>query len=235
MKLSELFDQLTWGELSQLAIGNRKAGVIKVEDYPALLAYTNLGLTELYKRFPVQLEEIQLQQYENISTYFLRPPFAVSSATGASTRYILDTIEDPFKNNIIKIESIHDEFGGPYILNDEHEDDSVFTPGFDQIQFPVTADNKTFSVVYRAGHTPIVIEGADTPADIDVHIPPYLVYPLILFIASRAYSIMGSSENINEGAIYESKFERQCAKIIELGLINKDNTTSTKLDGSGWV
>lgn len=43
MNLKEIFDQLTYGELSQISIGGGAAGQIRPEDYAKLVAHTNLA------------------------------------------------------------------------------------------------------------------------------------------------------------------------------------------------
>ena len=51
MKLKEVFDQLTYGELSQLSIGGQAQGEITEENYARVVAHVNLGLSAIYKRF----------------------------------------------------------------------------------------------------------------------------------------------------------------------------------------
>ena len=44
MKLSEVFNQLAYGELAQLKITDLVNGVVGAESYPALIAHVNMGL-----------------------------------------------------------------------------------------------------------------------------------------------------------------------------------------------
>ena len=71
MLLSEIFEQLTYGELSQINLGGKDDGGIASSDYPAVVAHINMALTELFKRFPLRLKEIQLQTYSTLTTYQL--------------------------------------------------------------------------------------------------------------------------------------------------------------------
>lgn len=54
MKLIEIFNQLTFGELAQLSMGGMDAGEINDKNYDAVLSHINLGLTALHKRFPLK-------------------------------------------------------------------------------------------------------------------------------------------------------------------------------------
>ena len=51
MYIKDIFEQLTVGELSNLALGGGDNGAVKVADYPKVLAHINLGLLNLYTRF----------------------------------------------------------------------------------------------------------------------------------------------------------------------------------------
>ena len=44
MTLQEIFDQLTYGELSQLSMGGSEAGIIDESNYSRILVHVNLGL-----------------------------------------------------------------------------------------------------------------------------------------------------------------------------------------------
>ena len=54
MLLSELFDQLTFGELSQIYVAGRDEIGIQAADYEKIIPHINLGLTELHKRFEIK-------------------------------------------------------------------------------------------------------------------------------------------------------------------------------------
>ena len=71
--LQYLFDILAQGDLSQTKVGSE--GQIKEENYYKLLLATNLGLTELYKRFNLRQNTVQLQQHPDVNRYFLREEF----------------------------------------------------------------------------------------------------------------------------------------------------------------
>ena len=56
MLLSDLFEQLTYGELSQLEYSGVDDEGFTVNDYKRVIPHINLGLAELHKRFLIREE-----------------------------------------------------------------------------------------------------------------------------------------------------------------------------------
>ena len=61
MKLSDFFTHLSYGVLSQYAIGTSDTGEIDEKQYPRMTALTNLGLTKLHSQLPLRFEQVLLQ------------------------------------------------------------------------------------------------------------------------------------------------------------------------------
>ncbi len=79
MLLSDLFDQLTYGELSQLEYGGVDNEGILLENYKRVVPHVNLALTELHKRFLIREEEVTIRCYDHIETYILDPKYAATT------------------------------------------------------------------------------------------------------------------------------------------------------------
>jgi len=60
MKLQELFNDLTYGEFSQLNLGANEDGTFSDKYYNKMISHFNLGLTDLHKRFSLKLNTIEL-------------------------------------------------------------------------------------------------------------------------------------------------------------------------------
>ena len=180
MKLSEVFYQLSVGELSQIKLGGDGSGVIPVDAYPKLIASINLGLIALYKRFMLKEGELTLALQPGQSVYALNSKYGVSSSSTASPKYILDS-GFPFKNDIIKVESVTRNINHPAFqeytiympsyhrrhqnrydpvlpLNNRGNDMSCFTPNKLTLKVPeillptVAIEDKRYNLVvtYRA-------------------------------------------------------------------------------------
>ena len=52
MTLSDVFDQLAYGEFSKIFLG--ESGAIPQSNWNRIITHINLGLTELYKRFDLK-------------------------------------------------------------------------------------------------------------------------------------------------------------------------------------
>lgn len=254
MQLSELFEQLSQGELSQLKMGGRDDVGIRACDYPKILPHINLGLTELYKRFNLKNSEVVIQQQDQINTYYLETKFAQSSKPAGWTPpvmandgvytdpyYIMDSPIQPFTGNVLRIEAVHNEIGEELYLNQDRQywkgSDkywAVSTPSFNSIQVPYPEKENQMIVTYRADHDPIIMDETSNLQEITVPISPSYLEPLLLYIAARVYSNLSSLEG-NEGNVYTAKYEKSMKQIEQLNLMNKDDTQNAKLDINGWV
>lgn len=76
MLLSELFDQLTYGELSSLFMGGVDCTGIQSESYPQVVSYVNMGLLAIYTRFPVHLQEVVIKLKDEVQIYYLDRKYA---------------------------------------------------------------------------------------------------------------------------------------------------------------
>lgn len=247
MLLSDVFDQLTYGELSQLEMGQSDEEGITVNEHKRIIPHINLALTELHKRFLIREEEVTIRCWDHIETYILDSKYAASNKKSKEKyKYIHDSVYEPFLDNILKIERVFNEDGqelylnetDPYIIRtvDQRESRrawSVHTPNFKTVQIPYPLHTNAMLVEYRANHEKIEVEGLD-PTKTEIKIPAHLLEPFLLYVAARVYSNLGGA-SAEEGMAYMAKFEASCKKIEELNLVNKEHTVNQKLEVAGWV
>jgi len=160
MLLSTIFEQLTYGELANLPVsGELNTPGIQVQNYPAIISHINMGLTELYKTFPLKRDEVTVQQYDHIETYYLRKKYAQTNDDSDETyKYIEDTQFEPFLGNVLVIDEVVNEDGQVLFKNDDTEYWSVFTPTFDAVQVPFADSSNMMIVTYRADHAHIPLD-----------------------------------------------------------------------------
>ena len=235
--LLDIMKDLTYGEFAQLAIGNMIPGETESEpdpeNYEKLIRHINMGLTEIYKRFFLLSREVDIQQHEEISTYLLHSKYSVTVGT-EPTLYVRDTIDEPFLDDILKIEEVYDEGGDKYFLNDVSEDLSLYTPSYRSIQVPYPDDDVTMSVQYRANHPKIIYAANMEPEDIDVSVPNSLYEALLYYVASRVFASLGGDGGV-ESNDYFQRFENSCRKVDELGLEVQAEPGDWRFDTHGWV
>ncbi len=234
MLLSTIFEQLTYGEFSQLPMGgNIDSEGITDSNYPAVLAHVNLGLIDLFTKFPLKLKSITIQQFEEVSIYYLDREYALSNTNSTKPyKYIQDSTAFPFENTVLKIESIQDEAGDPLPFNKSNVKNNIANPSYNAIQIPFPNSSNAVGVTYRAAHT-IISSDNLYPAQVEVDMPYSLIKPLLLFIAHRAYANI--TDGVTESNNFLIKYDKACAEIIQTGLINVDNLLNTKLENNGWA
>ena len=233
MLISEVFDQLIYGDLNNLAI--TEDGCIDPSNYPLIINAINLGLTELHKRFPLKLKEVYVQQHIHISTYTLHSKYALSNTTSTEPiKYIIDSDSDPFVDDILMIESVYNEEGEEYYLNDDNAVYSLYTPSWNTLQIPDPQDENAISIVYRANHRRIDPNALDLD-DIEIDIPHSLLSPLLLYVAYRIYDSRDKLNGTNNSNNILNKFEAALIQAEMSGLITQENPTNFILENSGWV
>lgn len=234
MKLSELFQMLSVGELSLIRVGNDGQG-IRAQDYPKVIAQLNAGLTALHARFPLQERELIIQQYEQISKYYLRKEYLESNKESTQpVKYLIDTPMEPFIEDVLRVEKVFDECGCPLYLNNEPVCESIMTPSFDCIQIVSPIETNALFVTYRANHPKIDLATIDL--NIEIRIPASHEKALMYYIASQLYANSPNPETANKGLEWTQRYEAECKKIEDLDLNNAYiGQTNLKPEMRGWV
>lgn len=209
MVLSELFKYLSYGELSQLSLGTGSGGEISESDFPTLAAHVNLGLSQIYTRLPLKQEQTVIALQTGISTY---------------------TVD----GNVIKIEQVVTEKGTQLPINDPADDTSVFTPAYNQVQVPNAESGNLIAVIYRAGHDKISLSRGLDANVVEVDLPDALIEALLSYVVGRVLLSRGAGESANEGATYLQRFELAIQQYENTGLIQKEQTSNTRLEMNGW-
>lgn len=235
MKLSDIFDQLTHGELSQVFIGGGETQGITEENRAAIIAHINLGLTELHKRFFLKEGKVKIIPQEGRLTYLLDRKYAKSNERSTETKYIDDS-ERKFTDDLLKIETVLDHKGCEFPLNNKDEPFSVFTPTYNMVVLPEDHDSEYVTVVYRANHEHLDDMAAMYPPEmVDVNIPQSHLWPLLLFVASRVMNPIGINNEFHEGNNYAAKFEEACQRLEQQNYQVDTLNSNTRLERGGWV
>jgi hypothetical protein len=217
MKLKDLINILRYGELTNISWDNESR-------IPQVIAQINLGLLNLYSKFPILEKSVAIAQYPHISIYNLTSQYARTNTESTETyKYILDNHLDPYKDDILQITAATDEFGRSIPLNDDNAPDSWFLPAYNQLQIPNATLDETAFLIYRA--KPEYIDPETKDLDIEVFMPQYLVDPLVNYVAYKIFIGMGG-ENAQIAAIYQQLYEKQCMDIANSNLLNNSNSVT---------
>jgi hypothetical protein len=235
--LSRFLKNLAYGELSNIAIGNADTGVISPDAYERVITHTQLGLTALHQRFMIRIGQVIIRNYSHIGRYYLDYRYARSNTESTElVKYIEDTAERPFQDNVLKIDQIFDEIGREYELNKSDVPDPIFTPDYNCVVMTPSVENALWTVVYRADHDQLPTTDPD-PDLIELKIPQQYLEPLQAYVAGRLMSGMGHSlfEGQAEGDRFMSRYEMLCARLEQQNMDIDDNDTHTRLEDNGWV
>lgn len=249
--LQEVLDNLTYGDLSHISIGGADLGFIADKDFPKIVSCINNALTALHKRFLLKTDELKLQLYSDITTYYLRTAYAVSDTTNpGNTKYIIDSLADPFTGNLFKVESILNTNGQSLTFNDPSisEDNPIYVngdiiqstpiyiPNYDTIILTPSSTLELLTIRYRADHPKIVITTDFNPSTVELHIPPSIIDALSLNVAARLYNPLTSGDGERSAAsAYMYQYEMECKRLEQENMILEDNTFDTRFNDNGFV
>ena len=146
-------------------------------------------------------------------------------------KYIQDSAIFPFENVVLKIENIVDELGVCLPFNQSNVTGSIANPTYNSIQIPSPSADNAVGVTYRAAHSIILVPNL-RPSQTEIDMPLSLMQPLLLFVAHRAYASIADEMEVSNNFLI--KYEKECADIKALGLINSDQLLNKKLENSGW-
>ena len=234
MFLSEVFNYLTYGELANLSLGGIETSGIQDIDQPRVITNINFALIELYSVLPLRTAQLNLQLYEHIALYTLHTDYAQTNTTSTELyRYINDSAENPFTNDVLVIDNVFSEAGDEYPINEALEEYSVFTPTYNTIQIPFSEDDNTVDIIYRGAPTLLDTTNVD-PATTWVPIPYQLINCLVAYTLHKIHSSIGVGET-NQAGMYYRKYQEALALVKHTGLHSVENTLNRKLDNNGWV
>ena len=202
MTLRELITIAKYSELNTLRIA---------ENDEVIIAFINLGLTELYGLFPVYSEEQILDLEDGKYIYDLNENFMYM--TGA---YDVDI------NNRIRMLPI----------NEEANPLSVNTINFRQVQIPSVATGAEIGIIYVPKPEKMTVDNMDA----EIPLPAALLQPLLNFVAFKAHSGMRADQE-GEGNSYERRFLRSIENVRDrgIGIAADDMSMDTKLSQRGFV
>lgn len=249
MTLQDIFDALSTGELSQLSIGGKPAGVINDTNKSKLLPHINLGLGALFKRFRLKEGNLMLQLVPDKLIYDLTSSYAESNIESVSTPKYIKDLGSTFKDDLIKVEQVFTEKGYELPVNDVVQRYSVATPKTKQIVVPkeivakandLDEDLKTdtLKIVYRASHKKLTMDddwGDVFEENADLELPDAYMEALLYFVASRINNPIGMTNEFHAGNSYMMKYEQECMRLETENLQMDITPTNTRAYRNGWV
>lgn len=222
MLLTTILNQARGGELKSLSTVDKTDKIV--------IEYINAGLRALFTRFSVKTEEAIIALSDSKSLYTLDPSDTDVTVQGAPI----------LVDDVLGIISAFDELGASLPINDTSRLDGIFTPSYNTVQVPITADGGFISIIYRQNPTILSAEdltdanGALITDTFNVDIPPQLIEPLLHYIGYRAHgSVDGMIEKENN--THYIRFKSACTEIEDLGVMTYENLPSRDVSVKGFL
>jgi hypothetical protein len=204
MTVNALINMAVNGELKNLAIK---------DDTEAILGYLNLGLIELYKRFPLNVKEYVIELQDGVEIYTMPSDYMWVVAA-------YDEVPEGSSDIVAEI-----------AINEEDNPASLNTVSWNQVQIPVTVTGAYVSVIYVAA--PATLTTDDLEGDLPV--PPQLIEALLHYVGYRGHgSVDGNIQGENN--THYQRFEISCDRVVKEGMYTSDDMqTKDKFLANGWV
>lgn len=230
MNVTDLYEDLSYGELSSLAMAVEGAGTIQEEKRPTILRYANDALVLLYTRFVLKQSDVLIEQHEHITNYHLIERFTEShGADDEPYLYIKDLAGEPFKGNVVKILKVFDIHGTELYLNDANQTGSLFTPQDTVLQVPNPKAGKPLNVLYQAFHDKLRRD------EDEIILPLSLHNAFRCYVAYKVFSAIGTQEATAKAQEHLGNYEAQCVLATEKDLVNTSvSETNTRFEKRGW-
>jgi len=236
--LKELFDDLSFGEFANMALGTSINGGMPVDKYPKVVSLINLALLDLYTRFPLKEKEFKVYQRAGKSIYYVRADYMGDPLAGDPEVYIDGTGEDPPNGDIIKFTRAFDELGVEVAINKIQCPDGIFLPEPDVLKMVVGDVPKVISMVYQAAYPKIMIDVTFNPVAYNLYFPSFLKMALLAHVAARLFVGKDSSAVEGEPGLnntFQYKYETECLKIEKLSLAPGVDEEFKQFESNGWV
>ena len=192
MRLADFLQNIALGELSGSSMVDINSFEILAANLPKVIQSINQGLEYFYSNFVLKQNNITIQLRDGISHYYLDDIYALSNESSTYTKYILDTHDKPFTNDVIKILAVNGMNGYEFTLNDPYSISSIFTPEYNCIHVPNSLNEKYLSVRYQAAHPKIPLTEPLT-SNVRINLPSSFNTALQTYVASLIYQNMGGN------------------------------------------
>jgi hypothetical protein len=204
MTIQDVIDLAKNGELSNLSIK---------DNLESVLGYMNLGMIELYKRFPIDTKEHLIMLQDGVDIYTMPNDFMWLVAAYD---------EVPETSSVATM---------PIPVNEEDNPMGINTINWNQVQVPITVTGSYISLIYVA--SPKVYHSEDV-AEL-LPLPVQMVEPLLHYIGYRAHGAMNGEVQAESNTHYQ-RFELSCRRIEDMGMYTSDDLSmKNRLDQKGFV
>lgn len=231
MQVSEIISGLRFGELRHFNLGESATEGVFPIHYPLLISLINRGVQDIYTKVKLSHKELYIQPIVNRTTYRLHPKHAVTNTASTEAKFIIDSPEEPFKGNLLRILSAFTECGKEIPLNDHNDCDSLHLVGLDIIQVPDPQAENAITIIYQSGVDQL-LENDDLTQEVDL--PLVYKQALMFFIAGKAHLSRAHLDSEIKHSDYMSSYENELNRLVAEGYVLSDATSCKRFSLRGF-
>jgi hypothetical protein len=191
-------------DLVQMAQNSELRTLAVAQDEKIVIGYINLGLVELYKRFPIETKEV-LITLEGDSEIYILPEDCM---------YLIAAYGEIPEYSSMLVNELP--------INEESNPLSINTVAWNKIQVPASIEGQVISLIYAASPELIRYDeetGAHNYQDIPL--PASLIEALLHYVGYRAHAAVDGNIQA-ENSTHYTRFEASCNRVESLGTFTRD-------------
>lgn len=210
LSVEELFRNLSFGELSNLAAAVEATGTIKKEKQKQVLFFANEGLKLLFTRFSLRELEVMV------------------TMTGEPIEQVLPLVD------FIKLISVMTAMGESLTFSDRPVPETLYVQGT-TVYIPARPAGSELQLIYQARHP--VLDDSALPGDLtqEIAIKPELQEALTSYIGYRMYREVRTPEGQASAADHLSRHNQILKDLSDLGVLPGEALPMEKFEARGWV
>ena len=241
MNVGDLFERLSFGEFNDHTIGMEGEGDIDPNHQSKVISHANNALTELFSKFTHNKDYVKLRLLEGLQRYRITAANALS--VDPVNGFIMDTEQEPYTDNLIKIlgikvlddpETIVNEGMGLSLNRRDIEDTTmrIKTLNYRTLFIEDPVPGRVIEIEYQAKH-PKLVTPADLSQEIDIH--PVLETALEAHIAYQSFGSMNGEAHLAKSRILWGRYQQICERVdLEDLLQETDNSDYDRLHQKGF-
>lgn len=234
MKLKDFLTNIAITDLQGSPFIERGDYKISEKDLPRVISYLNQGLEYFSANYLIKTNRVVIKLKNGITKYYLDSSHAYSTSGSIHTKYICDTLDNPFQDDVLLITDIQGSRGTHFSINDRYNYPNVELLEYNCIELEQFYGEEYLIVSYVAKH-PTISLTEPRDSNVDIRIPSSYIVPLQTYVACLLYQSMGGGHIQESNALF-AKFSTLMEKINLSGIGSVPNLeTNIKPELGGWI
>ena len=206
-----------------LAASTKLKNIAVAKDTATVLGYLNLGITELYKRFPLRVDEAIVTLKDNKTEYKVDGTDTdVSMPADSQFMWLVSAYQEVEDTETTEFDTVL------MPVNEEDNPMSLQTVAWNTVQIPLSITGAYVSLIYVAA--PVYYTTSDLAEQLPL--PPQMVEPLMEYMCYQANGTLDAEIDTDK---YYQRFEASCSRIEMRGMITSDDLEMLGRDLKGFV